>query len=69
LDITRAAGCAVTGQNSDGNHGTAAKDVEEYAEESEDFLQTSLVAVDVYRQTSAYLSAKEASQQDSEDGV
>jgi len=36
--VAAAAGCAVTGHDCDGNHGTAAEKVEEYAEESKDFL-------------------------------
>jgi hypothetical protein len=47
LDTTGAAGCAIAGKNGDGDHGAAAKDIKEYAEESEDFLQICLVKFDV----------------------
>ena len=70
LHAAGALGCAVTGQDGHGDHGTAAEDVEEYAEESKDFLEITLVFVDInIAKGLSYLSAKEASQQDCEDGV
>lgn len=40
LDISRAFGGTVTSQDGNGNHGTAAEDVEEYAKNSEDCLSS-----------------------------
>jgi len=40
LDVARAAGSTITGHDSDGNHGTAAKNIEEYAENGKDCLST-----------------------------
>lgn len=48
LNAAGALGCAVAGQDGDGDHGAAAEDVEEYAEESKDFLKMPLVHVSAY---------------------
>jgi len=70
LHAAGARGCAIAGQDGDGDHGTAAEDVEEYAEEGKDFLVMALVCVVIYIVKGlSYLSAKEACQQDCEDGV
>jgi hypothetical protein len=38
VDVASAAGCTMTGENGNSNHGTAAKNVEDQAEESEEGL-------------------------------
>lgn len=52
VDIASAAGSTIAGENSDSNHGTAAENVEDQSEESEEGF-----------------ASKEASEDDSEDGV
>ena len=69
LDVARAAGSTITGHDSDGNHGTAAKNIEEYAENGKDCLSYDQHVVLDKAWESSYLSTKAASQQDSEDAV
>jgi hypothetical protein len=44
-DVAFAGGCAVAGQDRDGDHGAEAENVEEYAEEGEDALRVLLACV------------------------
>lgn len=70
LDVALAAGCSITGHDSNGDHSTAAKEVEEYAKESKDFLYNELVWLpSLMSNCCSHLSAEAACQQDSEDGV
>ena len=70
LDIALAAGGTVTCHDCNGDHGTAAEKVEEYAEEGKDFLCNALAWFPPYmRNYCSYLSTEAACQQDSENGV
>lgn len=46
VDIASAAGCTIAGKNCDSNHGTAAKDIEDQAKESEESLSAKAASED-----------------------